>query len=176
MVWTQEGKSDSGEMYANIHESLATTPNLPGWFNDPGVKSVMLPPGLGYWMRTYTGLNFGGISMFGVSISDELPTCVSFYNIIGSRASSLKWGKITIDDTEVAPNCCRLYREPEFRLYSAGEGYVDKCLVWTDWDTFNLDKDQPEMSQVQSYRCGADVHSYFEDHGESSSASGGASN
>lgn len=32
VIWTEEGKSDSGDMYANIHSSLATTPDLPGWF------------------------------------------------------------------------------------------------------------------------------------------------
>jgi len=114
--------------------------------------------------------------MYGESTSDNWTTCVSFNDIIGSFTSSLRWGKITIDDTPVASNCCRLYQQPEFKLHHADAGYVDKCLVWSEFDTFDLDDDQPGMSSVQSYRCGDSVLSTFDTQVETSSASGGATN
>jgi hypothetical protein len=45
-------------MYANIHDSIATTPDIPNWIADPGVKSVLLPKGKGFWMQTFSDENF----------------------------------------------------------------------------------------------------------------------
>jgi len=141
VIWTEEGQKDSGDMYADIHSSLATTPDLPGWFTDPGVKSVLLPKGAGYWVRTYEDINFGGLEMYGESSNDNWTHCVSFDSFDGSQVSSLKWGKMIIDETSVAPNCCRLYHQSGFKLKEADEGFVDKCLVWANDDNFDLEED-----------------------------------
>jgi len=82
---------------------------------DPGVKSVLLPKGLGFWMRTYRDIDFGGYSsMLAESSNENWTTCVSFNKFEGSMVSSLKWGKIFTDETPIDSNCCRLYYFPDF--------------------------------------------------------------
>ena len=78
MVWTEKGKIGSGDMYADIHSTLATTPDLPWWRTDPGVKSVLLPKGLDYWMETYRDKDFGGYMMRAESSNEDWTTCVNF--------------------------------------------------------------------------------------------------
>merc|ERR1719219_1661949 len=78
--------------------------------------------------------------MYGESSNDNWTHCVSFDWNDGSQVSSLKWGKMIIDKTPVDPNCCRLYHQSGFKLRDADEGYVDKCLVWTAFDFFDLEE------------------------------------
>ena len=79
IVWIEEGLGDSGDLYANIHEALTTTPDFEEfWKEDPGVKSVLLPQGLGYWMETYENPNFEGYKMYVDGSADDWTRCKNF--------------------------------------------------------------------------------------------------
>jgi len=60
VVWLEEGQTDSGNTYSNIHESLTTTPLMRFFWENPGIHSVLFPKGLGYWMKVYQHVNFKG--------------------------------------------------------------------------------------------------------------------
>jgi len=51
---------------------------LPNWWETPGIKSVLLPAGLGYYMKTFFDLDFEGYMMYAESNNDEWTTCVDF--------------------------------------------------------------------------------------------------
>lgn len=165
VVWIDEGEVTSGEAYTNIHESLVTTPDL--WGIDPGVHSVLLPQGLGYWMEVYDHAGFGGAMKRVDGSADDWTRCKNFYtgwrSYKNNRVSSLIFGwdpVLAVDDTPAGAGCCRLYQEAGYKETEVGAGFVveEKCLSWSGGaETHDLDG----LTGVGSWRCADDISATF---------------
>jgi len=199
VIWMDEGKIATGSTYNNIHQSLITTP-----VEDPiGIASILLPPGEDFFFRTYADTDFNGFRMEAYGGRADYQECLDLHTEGGNAsnwwnylyydmASSLYLGKgedwhpgadaSTIDD-----HCCRLYTRPDFDMSWIWDGdqfFYDVCMDENDIDNgnntvFNFNEIQWLTTSMQSWRCGALVHSKFTDSIDTaieSTASGGAEN